>query len=68
MVEIQESVVIREVWDELISSSPDLVFFEEEGYSVRNDFFDMFNIKFAEGDPLTCLENQNAVVLTESLA
>jgi len=46
----------------------DNVFSEERWYWADDTFFDVFSVRFLQGDPLTALTKPNSVVITESMA
>ncbi len=46
----------------------DKVFSEEKFYWADSTFFDVFTVKFIEGNPQTALSQPNQVVLTEAMA
>ncbi len=46
----------------------DKAFSEEKFYWVDSTFFDIFTVKFIEGNPKTALTQPNTVVITESIA
>lgn len=46
----------------------DKKFFEESIMHCDSSYFDIFSHKFISGNPQTCLDNPNSMVLTESLA
>ena len=46
----------------------DKVFSEERFYDVDSTFFDVFTVKFLEGNPKTALVKPDQVVITESMA
>jgi putative ABC transport system permease protein len=66
--EIDNAVVIRDVWGEYLSSSDELTFYEENGLYAQNSLFQIFSLKFLEGNPETALKDPFSMVLTESLA
>ena len=43
-------------------------FYETKGYAADSTFFRLFTYKFIEGDPNTCLNAPNTVVLSEEIA
>ncbi|MFL5739267.1 MAG: FtsX-like permease family protein [Flavisolibacter sp.] len=43
-------------------------FYETRGFMADSTFFNLFTYDFIEGDPLTCLNRPNTVVLNEDIA
>jgi putative ABC transport system permease protein len=43
-------------------------FYETKGYAADSTFFRLFNYHFIEGNPATCLNEPNTVVLNEEIA
>jgi putative ABC transport system permease protein len=66
--EIENSVAIRGVWGEYLSSREDLTFYEEEGIYAQQSIFDIFSFHFIEGEPAKALVEPFSIVLTENLA
>jgi len=66
--EIENAVVIRDVWGEYLSSSEKLTFYEEDGLYAQNSLFEIFSFQFLEGDSATALSEPFSMVLTRSMA
>ena len=43
-------------------------FYEIKGYMADSTFFRLFTYHFIEGNPATCLDNPNTIVLSEEIA
>lgn len=66
--EIDEAIVIQEVWSEYLSSSDDLQFNENRGFYAANNTFDVFTFKFIQGNAQSALNEPYSVILTQELA
>ncbi len=66
--EIENAVVMRDVWGEYLSSSEKLTFFEENGLYAQNSIFEILSFDFIEGDPESALLEPFSMVLTKSMA
>jgi putative ABC transport system permease protein len=65
--EIEQSVVVRPVWGEYLSSSERLTFYEENGMYAEQSFFNIFTAEFLEGTAVNALNEPYNIILTESL-
>jgi putative ABC transport system permease protein len=65
--EVEEFVRIQDVGQWMLESKTNK-FYEEEIFLADSGYFDIFTHKFLIGDPETCLDEPNSIVLTESLA
>ncbi len=65
--EVEEFVRIQDVGQWMLENG-DIRFIEEDVYLADSGYFKMFTHEFIVGDPLTCLNEPNSLVLTETLA
>jgi putative ABC transport system permease protein len=65
--EVEESVTIRPVWGQYLSTSEKLTFHEEDGMYAQQSFFDIFTVEFIEGSSEDALSEPYSIVLSESL-
>ena len=54
--------------NQLMWADPDKKFLENSILLADSSFFDMFTIRLLEGDPATCLDEPNTILLSESKA
>ncbi len=73
--EIEETTRILQLFAEdktLLQYKPDnketKSFYETKGFAADSTFFRLFSYQFIEGDPRTCLDAPNTVVLNEEIA
>ena len=66
--EIEEAIVMREVWGGYLSTSPEKTFYEEEGYYAPNEVFDLFSFKLISGNKNNALTDPYSVILSKKLA
>ncbi len=66
--EIEGSLRIYRTREKYLFKNEDQEYFEEKGIIVDASFFDFFHVPFLYGTPATILEDQNSVVLTQSLS
>jgi putative ABC transport system permease protein len=73
--EIEETTRILQLFAEdktLLQYKPDdgetKSFYETKGFAADSTFFRLFSYQFIEGNPLTCLDAPNTVVISEEIA
>jgi len=66
--EVEEAVVLHEIWGEYLSASDELTFYENSGYYAHPDIFRVFAFDFLQGDPETALSEPFSIVLTREYA
>ena len=66
--EIKEAAVIREIWNEYLTSKNDIVLQDLNGFLVDPDILKILSFDFVEGNPATALNNPGSVVLSKTLA
>ena len=66
--EVEQSVVMQEVWGEFLSPSEDVVLKEDDGYYAEESVLDIFTFRFVEGSPKNSLTTPGQVILTRTLA
>ncbi|MCF8358098.1 MAG: ABC transporter permease [Prolixibacteraceae bacterium] len=66
--EVENAIMLREVYGEYLSSGGERTFFEEDGYLAPESVFDMFSFKIIKGEKEGILDRPNSIVLNETLA
>ena len=66
--EIDEAIVVKEIWDEYLSSNDTSSFLERKGFYAHNDIFKVFTFNFLQGNPRNALTGPYSIVLTKELA
>lgn len=66
--EIEESVIIKPLWDEYLSVDGNNVVLEKKGFYASNNVFTIFPYKILDGDKSNMLIAPNSMVITKSLA
>ena len=66
--EVEDAIILREIWGEYLSSDVEHLFNEPDGYFAPSRVFDIFSFELIRGDKNTVLDNANAVVLSETMA
>ena len=66
--EVEDAIVLREIWGEYLSADVEHIFNEPDGYFAPSRVFEMFSFELIRGDKNTVLDDANAVVLSETLA
>ncbi len=66
--EVDEAIVLREVWQEYLSTDKQKVYKEKSGYLAPSKVFDVFSFKLLRGDKATVLDQPNSMVLSQSMA
>ncbi len=62
--EVEDTVVTRPVWGDYLSSSEKLTFHEPDGLYASNSLFNIFTVKFIEGDGESALLQSSSIILT----
>ncbi|WP_297085882.1 ABC transporter permease [uncultured Draconibacterium sp.] len=68
IAEVEDAIIISEVWGEYLSADAENVFNEELGFVAPSGVFEMFSFELIRGDKNTLLDDPNAIVLSETLA
>ncbi|MCU4176057.1 ABC transporter permease [Carboxylicivirga sp. N1Y90] len=66
--EVNQSLVIREIWSENLSPDNEKVYNEKNGFLAPSQLFDVFSFKLLRGDRKTVLDIPSSIVLSESMA
>jgi putative ABC transport system permease protein len=66
--EVEQSVVMQEVWGEYLSPSENVILKEDDGYYAEQSVLDIFTFKFIEGTADNSLSTPGQVILTKTLA
>jgi putative ABC transport system permease protein len=66
--ELEKTVCMGGIWGEVLSSTKDKTFPEDNGYYADNSIFDFFKIEFIDGNKINALTKSNSIVLNKSLA
>jgi putative ABC transport system permease protein len=66
--EVEKAIVIREVWEGFLSTSPERTYHEEQGYIAPNEIFEIFSFELLTGNIQTALVEPNSIVLSKTLA
>ncbi|MBN2774070.1 MAG: ABC transporter permease [Prolixibacteraceae bacterium] len=66
--EVEEAIVMREVWGGYLSTSPDRTYYEEQGFYAPSEVFDVFSFELLTGNPKNALDDPDAAILSQSLA
>jgi len=66
--EVEKTVCIGRIGEEILSSTKDKTFFEYHGYYADNSIFELFKIEFIAGNKINALTKSNSIVLNKSLA
>ena len=65
--EVEYAVRLRHPHDVILSHNT-RQFYENHGFYADKDFFQLFDMEFAAGDPATALQHPNCIVITADLA
>ncbi|WP_167612149.1 ABC transporter permease [Maribellus sediminis] len=66
--EVENAIILREIWGEYLSPDEEHVYYEPDGYFAPSAIFDMFSYELIRGDKNTVLDDVDAVVLSETMA
>lgn len=66
--EVEKTVCIGRIGEEILSSTKDKTFPEDRGYYADNSTFELFKIEFIAGNKINALTKSNSIVLNKSLA
>jgi putative ABC transport system permease protein len=66
--EVEKAIVMREVWEGFLSTSPERTYYEEQGYIAPNEIFEIFSFELLSGNKQNALVEPNSIVLSNSLA
>lgn len=66
--EVLESIVVREIWQEYLSTDNIGVNKERKGYWAPSEIFDVFSFKLLRGEKTNVLDRSNSIVLSQSMA
>lgn len=66
--EIEESVIVKPIWDEYLSIDGSRVVLEKKGFYASENVFSVFPYKILDGDKGSMLAAPNSMVITKSLA
>ncbi len=68
IAEVEDAIMINEIWGEYLSADAEHIFNEPDGYLAPSRVFEMFSFELIRGDKHTVLDDANAIVLSETLA
>lgn len=66
--EVENAIILREVWGEYLSSDAEHVYKEPDGFLAPSDVFNLFSFDLIRGNKQTVLDQPNSIVLNETLA
>jgi putative ABC transport system permease protein len=66
--EVEAATRIMMIGDKYLLEKDDKRNYEEKGWFVDSNFFEIFRLGFVKGDPLNALNTPNSIVISEALA
>ena len=66
--EVENAILMEEIWDEYLSSDAEHIYKEQEGFFAPSDIFDMFSFELITGNKQDVLDKANSVVLSQKMA
>lgn len=66
--EVENAILMEEIWNENLSSDAEHIFKEQEGFFAPSDIFEVFSFELISGNKKDLLDKANSIVLSEKMA